>query len=249
METPAEEKISLTKKAEILAKNISDPVIQGALIALATVHPIWAGLLGFAKPIMDTWGDFGQERVNELVSYMAEHKEEFVTEAIESDNFKTLFLNILERHMKEASEEKRKLLRNYLLNVGRGVNPGFNEFTRMNNVMDDITLYEIDVLELWDTDGPIEAWYKNSRPPGVISRGITTVGELQTYVFGMSPRNDKWVKMVAEENKSTLNQTILLLGYKGLLYVLAENNFGSGHEARVLEITEFGKAFLAFIKA
>ena len=50
--------------------------------------------------------------------------------------------------MKEASEEKRKLLRNYLLNVGKGINPDFNEYTRMNNVMDTITLYEIDILHL-----------------------------------------------------------------------------------------------------
>jgi hypothetical protein len=71
---------------------------------------------------------------------------------------------------------------------------------------------------------------------------------LQTYIREMTPRDERLMKMIADENNSKNNQTLLLLGYKGLLYVLAENNFGSGQEARVQDITDFGKAFLAFIK-
>ena len=50
------------------------------------------------------------------------------------------------------------------------------------------------------------------------------------------------------ENKDFGNQILLSLGYKGLLYVLGENNFGSGEEAKVNDITDFGKTFINFIK-
>jgi hypothetical protein len=231
--------ISLTKKAEIVAR---------AVVGLAALNPTWGLLFGFAAPLIGLWDDFGQERINEQAEFIERHRDEFKKEIIEGDDFKTLFLNVLERHMKEASEEKRKLLRNYLLNVGKGINPGFNEFTRMNNVMDTITLYEIDMLRLWDEDGPIETWYRNTRPVGTTQRIVTTIETLQTYIRDMKPRDEGLMKLIDEPNKSKNNQTLLLLGYKGLLYVLADNNFGSGQEARIQEITDFGKAFLAFIK-
>lgn len=238
-------KLSHKKVTELLVSGMADP-IQAAIIALTAINPVWGVLMGFGKAIWTTWGAFGQERVNELVVYIDEHKEEFVREVIEGDDFKTLFLNVLERHMKEASEEKRKLLRNYLLNVGKGVNPDFNEYTRMNNVMDSISLYEIDLLKLWNDDGPIELWYRNH--PEVQSRMTVSIGVLQTYIRDMRPRNEQLLGMVADENKNKNNQTLLLLGYKGLLYTLAEDNFGSGEEVKVRNITELGKAFLYFIK-
>lgn len=232
--------ISLGKKAEIIAK---------AIAGLAALNPTWGLLFGFAGPLIGMWGDWGQERINEQVEFIEKHKDEFKKEIIESDDFKTLFLNILERHMKEASEEKRKLLRNYLLNVGRGISPSFNEYTRMNNIMDTITLYEIDMLRLWDENGPIAEWEKRSlRPQSTLQRGITTISMLQTYIREMNPRDPDLIEMISDKNNSKNNQTLLLLGYKGLLYALADNNFGSGQEARVLDITDFGRSFLAFIK-
>jgi hypothetical protein len=248
MSDPVKTDIPIKKSLEIIGKQVAAPIVA-AITVLAGLHPEWAILFSFAAPVMNVWGDFGQERINEQLEFISKHKEEFRKEIIEGDDFKTLFLNVLERHMKEASAEKRKLLRNYLLNVGRGVNPGFNEYTRMNNILDTITLYEIDVLCLWDEGGPIARWEKNSqRPQAIIQRGTTTISMLQTYIREMTPRDERLMKMIADENNSKNNQTLLLLGYKGLLYVLAENNFGSGQEARVQDITDFGKAFLAFIK-
>jgi hypothetical protein len=246
MDEPKGKKLSREKVTELLARGMADP-IQAAILALTAINPVWGVLMGFGKAIWTTWGDFGQERVNELVVYISDHKEEFVREVIEGDDFKTLFLNVLERHMKEASEEKRKLLRNYLLNVGMGINPDFNEYTRMNNVIDNITLYEIDMLRLWDEDGVIETRYRNQRPQSQY-REVIVISTLQAYIRDMRPRDERLLRMIDDENKSKNNQTLLLLGYKGLLYVLADNNFGSGEEARVSEITEFGKAFLRFIK-
>src|SRR3990167_5356269 len=94
--------ITSSNGLNILARVV--PQIMFATISgLTAVNPTWGVLFVTAMGIITAWGDFGQSRINELISFISKHKEEFVKEVIEGDNFKTLFLNILERHMKEAS--------------------------------------------------------------------------------------------------------------------------------------------------
>ncbi|OGN27531.1 MAG: hypothetical protein A3A33_04905 [Candidatus Yanofskybacteria bacterium RIFCSPLOWO2_01_FULL_49_25] len=234
--------ISTTEGLKILAETIP-PILFATIQSLTALNPTWGVLFATAMGIISAWGSFGQSRINELTLFISEHKEEFIKEIIEGDDFKTLFLNVLERHMKEASEEKRKLLRNYLLNVGRGVNPDFNEYTRMNSALDNISFDEINMLKLWDIEGPIEAYFLSH------TKFTITMSSIQSIVHGLKPRVDAWSKLIADENKSRNNQALLLLSYKGLLFALSEDNVGSGQEVKVVEITNFGKAFLAFIRS
>ncbi len=228
----------------IWAKNIP-PIIFTAISGLTAINPIWSVLFATSSALINAWGDFGQSRVNELVSFINDHKEEFVADVIETDTFKTLFLNILERHMKEASEEKRQLLRNYLLSAGKGINPDFNEFTRMNSTLDTISLEELDFLKLWDDHGAIGEYINaHLQHPHAM-----TMSDVQSCIFGMSPRDARLMAMVDQTNQSKNNQILLSLSYKGLLYGLSQDNFGSGQEVRIKEITPFGKAFLNFIRA
>src|SRR3989344_1120738 len=158
MTTPKE--ITQSEGFKILSKTVPQILFQ-TISSLYALNPVWGVLFTTATGIITAWGEFGQSRINELVKFIAEHKDEFVKEVIEGDDFKTLFLNVMERHMKEASEEKRRLLRNYLLNVGKKIEPNFNEYTRMNNVLDTISLVEIDLLKLWDDNGPIGSYLNN----------------------------------------------------------------------------------------
>ena len=239
--------ITTSDALPIIAKNALQILIAG----LTAIKPEWGMLFSTSSVIVNAWGDFGQTRVNELVLFISEHKEEFIADIIESDKFKTLFLNILERHMKESSEEKRQLLRNYLLNVGKGINPTFNEFTRMNNILDTITLEEIIFLRLWDTDQIIGKYLNQGQMHG----HAMTISDIESCIYGMNPRDPKLVIMIDDtlghfrtDKQSKNNQILISLSYKGLLYGLTQDNFGSGQEVRIKEITSFGKAFLDFIK-
>ncbi len=109
-----------------------------------------------------------------------------------------------------------------------------------------LTLFAI--LKLWDENGTIQ---NNRRYQQV---GRLTVGDISSIVLD-TRRNgkttlDEYEIFIMElvKNKDVGNQLLLSLGYKGLLYVLSEDNFGSGQEARVKDITNFGKVFLSFIK-
>jgi hypothetical protein len=235
--------ISTKNALPIWARNIP-PVIFSAIAGLTAINPTWSILFATSTALINAWGDFGQTRVNELVSFINEHKEEFMADVIQTDKFKTLFLNILERHMKEASEEKRQLLRNYLLSVGKGVNPNFNEFTRMNNILDTISLEEIDFLKLWDSDNAVGSYInKHLQQPHAL-----TMSDIQSCVYNMTPRDSRLMAMIDNQHQSKNNQILISLSYKGLLYGLTQDNFGSGQEVRIKEITPFGRAFLAFIK-
>ncbi len=133
---------------EILTKNTSDIVFTTAVSALSIINPIWSVLFLTARGIYGAWSDFGQSRVNELVMDLEKHKNSFCKEVLETDKFKSVFLSILERHMKESSYERRHLLRNYLISVAKGESVDFDYHTKLLNILDQITGEELRLFML-----------------------------------------------------------------------------------------------------
>lgn len=141
-------KLKSAQALEILSKNTSDIVFTTAISTLSIINPIWSILFLTAKGIYGAWSDFGQARVNELVINLEKHKDAFNIEILETDKFKSIFLSILERHMKESSNERRHLLRNYLISVSKGENPDFDYHTKLLNILDQITGEELRLFML-----------------------------------------------------------------------------------------------------
>jgi hypothetical protein len=145
-----EKQISTSDAMGILVKYVPD--IGFTMInALVVVNPIWAVLFVAAKGIYGAWGDFGQSRLNELTTELADKKNTFDPEVLETDKFKSIFLSILERHMKESLGERRKLFRKYLISVAQGENHDFDYHTKLLNIMDQITGDELRLLMLLPT--------------------------------------------------------------------------------------------------
>ena len=133
---------------ESLIKNTSDIVFTTAVAALAVTNPTWAVLFLTGKGIFGAWSDYGQARVNEIATSLAEKKGTFDSAILETDKFKSIFLSILERHMKESSDERRRLFRNYLISVAQGKDPNFDYHTKLLNVLDQITGEELRLFML-----------------------------------------------------------------------------------------------------
>lgn len=148
------EGVSAKDALQILGKQTA-PVIFVALQSLVGINPIWSILFVSAIGLINLWGDYGQARINELVQYIDKHRKEFVGEILESDKFKAIFLNVLERHMKEVMAEKRALLRDYLLNVGKGVHREFDNHTKILFALDNISHEELHLL-IWLKDHRIQ---------------------------------------------------------------------------------------------
>lgn len=139
--------ISTTKALGILAKNIPD-IVFTAISSLVVVHPEFAIMFLTGKGIFNAWGEFGQEKLNELTIGLEKSKGTFDPAIIETEEFKSVFLSVLERHMKESSDVKRQLLRNYLISVGQGKNPSFDYHTKLLNILDQITGDELRLFML-----------------------------------------------------------------------------------------------------
>ncbi len=150
------DEISAKSGLEILGK-VLPTYIFTCITALTAINPTWSVLFAAASGIINTWSDFGQARINELVQYIDEHREEFVDEIIATDKFKGVFLNVLERHMTEVMEAKRELLRGYLLGVGVGVQADFDYHSKILSVLDQISFEEIALLNFMNDNKMISA--------------------------------------------------------------------------------------------
>ncbi|MFA6307134.1 MAG: hypothetical protein WC639_05000 [Patescibacteria group bacterium] len=225
------------------------PVIAQGLEALGYTTNKFSFVASAVCALISIWGNFANKKVSDFMLQFEEHKDDLVMSVVQSDKFISVFLELFDRNIKESNEEKRQLLKNYILNMAIGIEQDFNEHTKLINVLNNITADELIILKMWGEGGIIS---NNTRYKNI---GRITVNEIRNCVLDTrSVKNNN--KLGAEEDyiynlskvKDKLNQILLSLGYKDLLYVLSENNFGSGEEARVKNITNFGKSFLNFIR-
>ena len=237
-----------TKEAiDILAKNTSDVIFTTAITALSMTNPIWAILFLTAKGIYGAWSDFGQARVNEFVTGLEEKKGSFDFKIIETDKFKSLFLSTLERHMKESSEKRRHLLRNYLISVAQGKNPEFDYHTKLLNILDQITGEELRLFMLLpniicDSDNEFLAYSteEGRRSFNPLKREIC----MNTMQIKMRLKNWKI------KNKD-LSSLIHFLSNYGIInsYDTSVSGIGGGgsNDLVFAGLTEVGKVFYDFI--
>jgi len=245
--------MSKNRKEEILAgalrvtKNFA-PALTSAFQQIGWVSPEFALLSISILSVVGYYGDYANDRTLDFLEQFIENKEHLVQAVVQSDKFKAVFIKALSDNITESNENKRQMLKKYILNFACGIEREFDEHTKLLNALNTITMEEVVILKLWDKDGIIQ----NDRRYQQVGR--LTVGDISSVVLD-TRRNgkttlDKYENSIVElvKNKDVGNQLLLSLGYKGLLYVLSEDNFGSGQEARVKDITNFGKVFLSFIK-
>lgn len=225
------------------------PVIAQGLEVLGYTTSRFSFVTSAVCALISLWGNFGNKKVSDFMLQFEQNKGKLIASIVQSDKFISVFLELFDRNIKESNEEKRQLLKSYILNMAIGIEPDFNEHTKLINILNNITSDELIILKMWGKDGLISQnqKYKNIgritaneiRSCALDSRNVSNnhaLGIEEQYIYDMSTQKDK------------LNQILLSLGYKDLLYVLSENNFGSGDEARVKNITDFGNSFLNFIK-
>lgn len=232
--------ISKKSGIEIITRQGSIAVL-GIISALTTINPVWGVLFAIASSMLSAWGEFGQARTKELVDFLNEHKEEFVNEILESERFKSVFVNILDRQIKEVSKEKRKLFRIYLLNLGKGLFPDFNMDSKLLTILDQITFEELRILNLWKVGSNPYNKVLSKIPSFNIDNGTIGLNEHQV-MFGFDDKEQP-----KEEDLIFILKSLANYG----LIDTSENVgaiIGSGSDSiRVKRISPFGKIFLKYI--
>lgn len=238
------------KNASLRIFNNFPPALISGLQALSAINPAFLPVAALIQSVIGYYGDYATDKTLDLFQDFINNKEKIVSEIVNDDKFKAAFIKIIGDNITEGNEKKRQYLKNYIKNFAFGVEPNFNEHTKLINTLNNITLDEVAVLKTWDEDGMISANTKYNNVGYIFTindirraaldtrkpENNNILGEYEKYIYDLA--NDK--------NKA--NQILLSLGNKDLLYVVSENNFGSGQEAKTRGTTEFGKVFLNFIK-
>ena len=139
--------ISESESLKILSNSLSDVALTVATTIISN-NPYFAVLLLTGKGIFTAWGDYGQARLNELLLSLQAEVESIKSEVVNKDEFKGLFLDILDKHMRETSEIKRSQLRRYLVSVAQGKAEGFSNHTKLLVILNQITADEFRLFML-----------------------------------------------------------------------------------------------------
>lgn len=132
-------KIKKIGKAAISTiQNLSGPIADVA-VRLQTISPEWGLAVGMGSGLLAVWRELAQDRGVELLEFIEQHKTEFAEKVIATPNFKAVFLSVWEMHIRENSENKRKRLRNFLLNLGKGEEINKDEYTKIYSIINQMT--------------------------------------------------------------------------------------------------------------
>ncbi len=228
--------IDSKKALQILGNSLSDVAI-GTVTYLTTLSPQLVVLLLTAKGIYSAWGEFGQTRLNELLEALKDEVENFKEEAVTKDEFKGLFLNILEKHMRESDSEKRRLLRRYLISVAKGEREHYSNHTKLLLIMDQITADELRLFMLLPKI--IEDFKEEAESLG------SKLNDLNANSTQINLRLNKWTKTDGQ-----IEQLLRFLSNYGLVVTVdfTANTLGGGTPSiRFKGLTDSGWAFYKFL--
>ncbi len=228
-------KISTGVELEIITQ-------QGATL-LASIAPavlslpvVWQAAFLTGSALIQTWGAWGQSRINEIVKDLKKHDGKFNEEVLQSDEFKTVLLNVIEVHMKEAAIEKRRLYRNYMINVAMGVSMKLDYHSKLFAILNLITFDESYTLK--QITGVFNQTSFSKGLPISERHVLTTENILRS--LGKSFPDQKQMQL--------LNQNMRALGSYNLIFTGNSTEMTTGAPTSSLQaITEFGQKFLEFI--
>lgn len=212
---------------------MENPIKQEAIIASAsilatvaggTLAPILASALGVGVVAL---GYLGEKRTKELFGEDQEYINKIANKMNQSDDFVSLVYDIWMKHNLESSETRRIYLRDLLKNATGRDNNDFQNFTRIMNIVQEISEVELKVFASFYS-GDAYQFSQFNESPNFYRLNQEQVAEL---VDGSINDHD----LIA-----TLNQ----LGHFGLLGV-SYNSLNGPYYWPV----SFGKVFLEYIKS
>lgn len=230
------EKISSYEALKILGKYVPE-ITLATISSLVAINPVFAILLLSARGIYGAWGDFGQARLNELVLSLDAEKVTFDSEATSRDEFKSIFLTVLDKHMRESSEEKRVLLRRYLISVAQGKHAEFSSHSKLLLILEQITADELRLFMLLPT-------IMNDATEEMKSMGAP-VREMNMNVLQVQMRLANWT-----QTEGQIDRLLRFLGNYGLLVTadtVSPTLGGSSTRVSFKGLTDSGWAFYKFL--
>jgi hypothetical protein len=215
--------------------NTSLRIIKNFTPVLNIPIEIYLALSDYSKQIY-------QKQINEYIEFIVNHKDEFVLEIIETPKFKNLFVQLIRKLLDETYDEKRKLILNYILNLGKGININFDSHTKAIRILELILPEEVATLFLWENE--LKEYKSYKRPSDEF---LKKRGEFMNIRYIQKLLNEKNLNITEGDMYFIIKQ----LNSYGLLGVKEETPTtwdGGKTDLTIVGITKFGEDFLNFIK-
>ncbi|MGA2910901.1 MAG: hypothetical protein ABSE04_03845 [Candidatus Microgenomates bacterium] len=148
-------------------QNLS-PTFATLLQQLQIINPQWVLLVSFGAGLLGVFRDLADERGVELLEFIKQYKSEFSKSVISTPEFKDAFVNVWEMQIRESSSSKRKRLRNFLLNLGRGKTIESDLHTKIYTIVEQMTDDEAKVFGIIIRNSNPESFKQmNLNPTGI----------------------------------------------------------------------------------
>lgn len=215
--------------------NTSLRIIKNFNPILAIPIEIYLSLSDYSKQIY-------QQQINEYVEFIIQHKDDFVLEILDTPKFKNLFVQLIRKFLEETYDKKRRLILNYILNLGKNINQDFESHSKAIMILELVLPEEIATLFLWD--GELKGHTSYKRPSNDFFKNhheLINIGYIRELL------NKKGFNLTENDMYFIIKQ----LNSYGLLGVKEETPtvWGGGKvELVIVGITKFGEDLLNFIK-
>ncbi len=216
-----------------IAAQQSVQMIAALAPAFLSLSPILQAAFVIGGSLIQAYGGF---RLAEVINDLKEHQEQLDPAVLESDEFKTALLNVIEAHFKEAAAEKRRLYRNYLINFGKGEYVEIDLHSKILAVLNLITFDEISALS-----DIIETYDKTSFGEDVPARDRKSLTAQDIY---MSLNRDPY----SAEAYRLADHMRALQSYNLIFTVDAAETQTGATTPGLQVVTDFARTFMRFIE-
>lgn len=126
-------------------QNLSEPLAT-LLVPLIVMNPNWVGIVGLGAGLIAVWRDLAEDRGTEILKFINDNVDKFSKDNIQSNEFRSTFLNVWEMCIRENSENKRRRLHRFLIGIGQKNDINSDLHTKIYSVINQLTDSEAEIF-------------------------------------------------------------------------------------------------------
>ena len=126
-------------------QNLSEPIAT-LLLPLMAIDPSWVGIVGLGAGLIAVWRELAEDRGAEILKFINDNANKFSKDNLETNEFKSTFLNVWEMCIRENSENKRRRLHHFLLGIGQKNDINSDLHTKIYSIINQLTDMEAQIF-------------------------------------------------------------------------------------------------------
>jgi hypothetical protein len=173
------------------------PYIQRVIDPFLVAYPYWGLAIYSVIGIYMVYLGMKQEELNEVITFIKDHPNEFRKKIVKSEEFRKGFVSFFDNYIKQRIVEKRRILRAILLGFSSDGNKREFELEKMQEALMRISLNALETMVFVKKEiiPLVELEYKNNLKPyknqvGLEGKRLRVITRQRIVLSGLI---DKWI--------------------------------------------------------